>query len=138
MAKTTKKTRLEISSDNAIPKKKKKTSNIVNSGDFNTDWDIDYYKTDYESEEHWNLRRKFMETHKHNFPEDELVCLAQVFCNVEFMGCRYPAETMKMVAELSEDVAKEFRAERSSKLKRTFVTASDAAEQRAKGRRKQK
>lgn len=37
------------------------------------DWNIGYYKTDYESEEHWQLRRTFMETHKSDIPEDELV-----------------------------------------------------------------
>ena len=120
-----------------VTKQKKKAVEIISSTEFDTDWDIDYYKVDYESEDHWNLRRQFMETHKKSFSEDELVCLAQVFCNVEFMGCRYPSETMQRVAELSEEVAREFREKRASKLKRTFVAASDAAEQRAKGRRKQ-
>jgi len=97
-------------------------------------WDVDTYKTDHESEEHWELRKKFMETYKDKFEEDELVCLAQVFVNVEFLGCKYPDETMKLVGELSQDVANEFRKERAGKLKRTFVKASDAAEQKAKGR----
>ncbi|GBP09920.1 hypothetical protein EVAR_71722_1, partial [Eumeta japonica] len=73
--------------------------------------------------------------HKDKFPEDKLVCLAQVFTNMEFMGCKYPAETMRMVAELSQEVAKDFRSERATRLKRTFVAASDAAEARAKGRK---
>ena len=51
-------------------------------------WDVEKYKTDYESAEHWELRKKFMECHKANFAEDELVCLARVFTNIEFMGCR--------------------------------------------------
>lgn len=45
--------------------------------DFPTDWSIEYYKTNYESEEHWEMRKLFMETHKKAFPEDDLVCLAQ-------------------------------------------------------------
>lgn len=106
------------------------------SQEIDTNWDVDYYKADHESEEHWNLRKKFMEVHKHKFTEDEIVCLAQVFTNVEFMGCKYPDETMRLVGELSQDVAKEFREARSKKLQRTFVKASDAAEARAKGRRK--
>lgn len=101
----------------------------------NTDWDVDYYKTDYESDEHWELRRSFMLKHKDKFAEDELVCLAQVFTNVEFMGCRYPEETMRRVGLLSQDVAAEFRASRAGKLKRTFVGAQDAAGAKAKGRR---
>uniref|UniRef100_A0A1I8MPS9 NF-kappa-B-repressing factor n=1 Tax=Musca domestica TaxID=7370 RepID=A0A1I8MPS9_MUSDO len=106
-----------------------------NDSEFPTDWDVDVYRREYESEEHWLLRKRFMEFHKDKFPEDKLVCLAQVFTNMEFMGCKYPAETMAMVAELSKEVAKEFRAGRANRLKRTFVAASDAAEARAKGRR---
>lgn len=103
--------------------------------EFSTDWDIDSYKTDYESDEHWQLRRAFMEKHKDKFSEDELVCLAQVFTNVEFLGCRYPLETMKKIAMLSDEVATDFRKNRSTKLKRTFVCASDAAEAKFKGRK---
>lgn len=100
------------------------------------DWDLDYYKTEYESDEHWELRRSFMEMHKDKFPEDELVCLAQVFTNVEFMGCRYPEETMRRVGELSQEVASEFRKSRANKLKRTFVGAQDAAGAKAQRGRK--
>lgn len=103
---------------------------------FPTNWDVDYYKTDYESEEHWDLRRSFMETHKESFPENELVCLAAVFTNIELLGCRYPAATMARVAILSKEVAANFRKSRESRLKRTFVTASDAANAKAtKGRK---
>lgn len=55
---------------------------------FSTSWNVDKYKSEYESLEHWELRRKFMEAHKYTFPEDKLVCLARVFFNVEFLGCR--------------------------------------------------
>lgn len=102
---------------------------------FPTNWDLDYYKTEYESEEHWELRKSFMETHKDKFPEDELVCLAQVFINVEFMGCKYPEDTMRKVGLLSQEVAEDFRKGRANKLKRTFVGASDAAVSKAKGRK---
>ncbi|KAM7362620.1 uncharacterized protein ACRADG_013220 isoform 2-T2 [Cochliomyia hominivorax] len=115
--------------------KNKQQEKNQSDAEFPTDWDVEKYRRDYESEEHWQLRKRFMEVHKDKFPEDKLVCLAQVFTNMEFMGCKYPAETMRMVGELSKEVAKEFRAERSKRLKRTFVTASDAAEARAKGRR---
>lgn len=103
---------------------------------FPTDWDIDYYKTEYESEEHWALRKAFIETHKEKFPETELVCLAQVFTNIEFLGCRYPDETMRKVALLSKEVAADYRANRESKIKRTFVGASDAAGAKMQGRKK--
>ncbi|XP_033163741.1 NF-kappa-B-repressing factor [Drosophila mauritiana] len=105
------------------------------SGEFSLDWDVDSYKTEYESDEHWDLRRSFMLAHKDRFEEDRLVCLAQTFVNMEFMGCKYPSATMLLVAELSKEIAAEFRQKREQRLKRTFVSASDAAEQRAKGRR---
>lgn len=52
------------------------------------DWDVDQYRMEHESEEHWELRRNFMLAHKDKLPEDEIVCMAQVFTNIEFMGCR--------------------------------------------------
>jgi hypothetical protein len=58
-------------------------------GSAETNWDVDTYKSDHEPEHHWALRRKFLETNKGRFPEDRLVCLAQTFANIEFMGCRY-------------------------------------------------
>ncbi|XP_066595052.1 NF-kappa-B-repressing factor [Prorops nasuta] len=97
------------------------------------DWDIEQYKVEHECDEHWELRRQFLLAHKDKFPEDELVCLAQVFTNVELLGCRYPNETMQLIAELSKDVAADYREKQKSKLKRTFIKASDAASSKAKG-----
>lgn len=56
---------------------------------FDTTWDIDKYRSEHESEEHWNFRRQFIMKYKDRFAEDRLVCLAQIFFNVEFLGCRY-------------------------------------------------
>lgn len=53
------------------------------------DWDVEKHKQEHECDEHWELRRKFLEAHKDRFPEDQLVCLAQVFTNVELLGCRW-------------------------------------------------
>lgn len=93
----------------------------------NMNWNVDDYRTQYEPDEHWELRRLFMERHQVSIPEDELVCLAQVFVNVELLHCRYPLETMQRIKELSEGIANEYRASRRNKLQRTFVSASDAA-----------
>jgi hypothetical protein len=38
-----------------------------------------------------------MLTHKDKFPEDRLVCLAQVFTNTEFLGCRWVTQTDLLV-----------------------------------------
>lgn len=55
---------------------------------FDTSWDVDKYKSEFENDEHWQLRRQFLVEHKDKYPEDRLVCLAQVFFNVEFLGCK--------------------------------------------------
>ncbi|XP_038217838.1 uncharacterized protein LOC119836536 [Zerene cesonia] len=100
---------------------------------YNTNWDVEKYREEHESEDHWQLRRAFIERWKENYPEERLICLAQVFANIEFMGCRYPIETMQEVARLSKEVAINYRKQKKTKLQRTFVSASDAAEDRAKG-----
>lgn len=97
------------------------------------DWDVERYKTEHESDEHWELKRKFLLAHKGKFPEDELICLAQVFTNIEILGCRYPKETMQLIAELAHDIAEDYREKQKSKIQRTFVKASDAASSKVKG-----
>lgn len=106
----------------------------ANEEDFDKNWDIEKYRREYESEEHWLLRKQFMEKHKHAYPEDKLVCLAQVFTNMELMGCKYPEETMVLVEELASDIMSDYRNSRVNRLKRTFITATNAAENRFKGR----
>ncbi|XP_050359063.1 uncharacterized protein LOC126779193 [Nymphalis io] len=100
---------------------------------FDMSWEVDKYKEEHESDEHWLLRKSFMERWKTDYPEERLVCLAQVFANIEFMGCRYPTEVMQEVARLSYDITKQYRNIKKTKLQRTFVSASDAAEDRARG-----
>lgn len=56
--------------------------------DFDEYWDVDKYKLNHESEEHWNLKKKFLVAHKNKFSEDRLLCLAQVFINVQFLECK--------------------------------------------------
>ncbi|XP_063233682.1 partner of xrn-2 protein 1-like [Bacillus rossius redtenbacheri] len=95
--------------------------------------DVDKYRTQFECDEHWELRRKFLVAHKNNFPEDELVCLAQTFTNIEFLGCRYPEETMRKAAVLAAGVVEDYRERQKGRLQRTFMAASDAASTRVKG-----
>lgn len=81
-----------------------------------------------------------MEKYKSDFPKDRLVCLAQTLANMEFMGCRYPQDTMEQVFikrnvfliqiqvhELSRGLVESVREQRAGKLKRTFVSGSEAA-----------
>ncbi|KAK9758556.1 XRN-Two Binding Domain, XTBD [Popillia japonica] len=102
---------------------------------FSTDWDVEKYYDDTEPEEHWELRKAFMEVHKDKFPEDYLVALAKAFTNIEFLGCIYPAPLMVRIAELSKDVAKQYREVKMTKLQRTFVSGSNAAEQKRASRK---
>jgi hypothetical protein len=101
---------------------------------YSTDWDIEKYRDDTDIEEHWLLRKEFMKVHKGTFSEDYLVALATAFTNIEFMGCSYPAALMARIAELSKDVAKKYRERKKTKLQRTFVSASNAAENKIKKR----
>lgn len=74
-----------------------------------------------------------MKAYWNSFPEDELQCLAQVFINIELLGCKYPLETMNQVAQLAQNVPeiKKYRDSRRNRLKRTFVGAQDASQAKA-------
>ncbi|BES94020.1 Protein of unknown function (DUF3469) [Nesidiocoris tenuis] len=95
-----------------------------------SNWDVMKYKYHYELEHQWDLKKRFIDAHKKKYPEDRLICLAQLFCNVHFMGCSYEDNIMKLIGELSEGIA-----EKNQKWeKQSFVTASDAIEARVKDR----
>nr|CAD7458721.1 unnamed protein product [Timema tahoe] len=98
-----------------------------------SEFDIEKYRTEHECDEHWELRKRFLLAHHDSFPEDKLVCLAQTFTNIEFLGCRYPEKTMQRVAALSKGIVDNYREKQKSRLQRTFVQASDAAGAKAKG-----
>lgn len=70
--------------------------------------------------------------------EDEILCCAQLFVNIEFLGCRYATEIMQKIKLMSEEVPKirKYRESRRNKLKRTFVTAKDAIQARYNSRSK--
>jgi hypothetical protein len=80
-----------------------------------SEWDVEKYKTDYESDEHWELKKSFIQKNKSLFTEDEIICLAQVFFNVEMMGCKYSPEIMIQVAELSKGIIEEYRESRNGR-----------------------
>ena len=120
--------------------------------------DFDKFRKNYESYEHWELRKvskniclhfltqftrnkiyklffllifkAFLEAYWNKIPENELHCLAQTFINVELLGCKYPPETMKQIVELANNIqeVKDYRESRRNKLKRTFIGAQDASQ----------
>ena len=57
--------------------------------EFDVSWDVNKYHYHYELPHHWELKKKFMLANKTKFPEERLICLAQIFCNVHYLGCRY-------------------------------------------------
>ncbi|XP_050077878.1 uncharacterized protein LOC126564805 [Anopheles maculipalpis] len=122
------------STANAKKKAKQKMKSKTNA---NTGWveetveettfNIEQCRNALEQDEHWELRRAFLEKNQHILPPDELTCLAQVYMNVQLLGCRYPPETMEMVEKLAEGIGRDYHRSRAFMLKRTFVSASDAA-----------
>jgi len=95
-------------------------------------WDEEKYRNEHEPPEHWELCKNFMLAIKNDYPEEKVVSLAQVFANMEFLGCRYPQETMELVNELASGVVEEFREKKKGKLQRTFIGAASAAEAKVK------
>jgi len=95
---------------------------------FDTNWDVQKYFSPHEPAHHWQLRKAFMQENKERYCEERLVCLAQTFANMEFMGCRYPEAITKVVDEMSFGIVQPFREQQKGRLKRTFISGADAAE----------
>lgn len=100
----------------------------MSTSKFDTTWDVDKYKSPHEPSHQWELRKKFIVENKQRYSEQRLVCLAQTFANIEFMGCRYPQELMDLVEEMAYGVVQPFREQQKHRLKRTFISGADAAE----------
>jgi hypothetical protein len=88
--------------------------------------DFDEYRKEYESNDHWMLRKSFLIQHWDNFDsEDILLRNAQLFINIETLGCKYSNEIMHQIAELAAQVPEvvKYRELRKNNLKRTMVGA---------------
>ncbi|XP_053667705.1 uncharacterized protein LOC128718056 [Anopheles marshallii] len=114
-----------------VPKKKKIKQTMEKNREAEdideTSFNIDQFRNPFEGEEHWCLRRAFLEKNQQVLSPDELICLAQVYMNVELLGCNYAAETMEMVAKLSEGLGQDYQRAHAFMLKPTCIFASDAA-----------
>ena len=75
-------------------------------------WDVNEYRTAYEPKEHWDLKKEFLMTHRGHIPEDQLICLAQVYVNIVLLGCKYPAKVTEKVKMLSEGLGKKYHESR--------------------------
>ena len=47
---------------------------------------VEKYRKLWEIEDHWILRKEFILAHKDKYDLDRLLCLAQMFVNIETMG----------------------------------------------------
>jgi len=88
---------------------------------------FDKYRSPHEPSHHWELKKAFMLAHVSSLGEAEVVGLAQTLANIEFLGCSYPPDTMRRVAALAGNMVQEFREKARGRLKRTFVSGSEAA-----------
>lgn len=66
--------------------------------------DIDSFRNPNELPHHWQLRKEFLEMYYGEFDVDRLVCLSNLFVNIECMGLSYPPEVMKQVKELGSKI----------------------------------
>jgi len=89
-----------------------------------TDWDVEQYRHPWDSDDQWEVRRQFMLAHKHEIPEDKLVCLAQVYANMEVLHCSYPAEVMEHVRSLAANLDETDLKKRRNKQNVAFVKES--------------
>lgn len=65
---------------------------------------IDELRQPHELPHIWQLRKEFLQIHSDKFELDRLICLSNVFVNVECMGLSYPDGVMKLVKDLGTKV----------------------------------
>lgn len=66
---------------------------------------VELLRKSWEMEDHWVLRRDFMITHRDKFPEpDRLLCMAQLFVNVETLAVKYDDQLMAQIEQLAAEV----------------------------------
>ncbi|CRL07976.1 CLUMA_CG020943, isoform A [Clunio marinus] len=91
---------------------------------------IQNYRKEYESDEHWALRKAFILAYHDRYRKDEILCLAQVLLNIELLGCKYSSETMTLINQMAENVmeVKNYREKRKKRLKRTFAKTANISQ----------
>lgn len=50
---------------------------------------LEEFRPAYESDDQWVLRREFLKRHWGKYPKNRLICLSQIFINMEFFGCKF-------------------------------------------------
>lgn len=65
---------------------------------------IDDYRKPYELPHLWKLRKEFLTIYAEKFDIDRLICLSNLFVNINCLGLEYPDEVMKLIRELGSKV----------------------------------
>ena len=63
---------------------------------------VDSFRSPYESDNEWELRRQFLENNFYKFPKDRLVCLSMCYINHVSYGVTYSPGVMSQLRELSQ------------------------------------
>lgn len=63
---------------------------------------VEMFRSPYENDNEWNLRKKFLEHNHYKFPTDRLVCLSMCYINHVSYGVTYSPGVMSQLKELSQ------------------------------------
>jgi len=85
--------------------------------------DLDQYRKKWELDEHWQLRKLFIETYLDEYPIEKLLCYSQLFLNIETLGVTYDKECMELIEQLASklDFLKEYRAKRKKAIEDSYT-----------------
>lgn len=86
---------------------KLKNSSYFIMDSFLTKEEVDGVRMKGESDEQWEIKKCFLLRHRSSYPKNRLLCLAQMFMNINFLGCVYNAELMREVNRLGDGIIKE-------------------------------
>lgn len=86
--------------------------------------DFEQFRKEHESQDHWMLRKSFLIKFWDDFDDEQILLRdAQLFINIETLGCKYSNEIMSVISEMANQVPeiRAYRQSRKNSLKRTLV-----------------
>ncbi|VDM44730.1 unnamed protein product [Toxocara canis] len=69
--------------------------------------ELDSLRKEYESDNEWRARRMFLERHCDDYRRARLLCLSQIFININFLGCKYSETLMAKVREMGAGICEQ-------------------------------
>ncbi|KAL6730307.1 hypothetical protein Aduo_001288 [Ancylostoma duodenale] len=69
--------------------------------------EVDKERKAYECDRIWLIRRTFLRKYWNEIPRDKLLCLSQLFININMIGCVYSDQVMEKVRRLGAGVMEE-------------------------------